>query len=129
MEEPIKSEKDPKPASEDDSEDKKKSKPVSDPLDVEVPDAKDQSENNPEDKPVNESKGEDSEKELKSVPDPSSVPVHNSSPVKRPEGENCNLVYAWRYSGDDRYAKIGETTKQLLPTRMPGTYWEILACK
>ena len=115
-------------------------KPVLDPSPVEVPNAEDE----PVDEPVDDEEAEaveeestevaeestKSEKESKPVPDPSSVPVPdpssvpvpNPSSVKRPEGENYNLVYAWRYSGDDRYAKIGETTKQLLPTRMPGTY-------
>ena len=121
----------------------KESKPVPDPSSVEAPDVDDV----PVDEPVDEIKDAEadevaerpteveeesnkSEKESKPVPDPSSVPdpgpssvpVHNPPPVKRPEGENYNLVYTWRYSGDDRYAKIGETTKQLLPTRMPGTY-------
>ena len=71
-----------------------------------------------------------SEKESKPVPDPSSVPVPdplsvpvlNPSSVKRPEGEDYDLVYAWKYCGDNRYAKIGISTKRLLPTRMPGTY-------
>ena len=69
------------------------------------------------------------EKESKSVPDPSSVPdpgpssgVRNPSPVKRPEGEDFAFVYAWRYSGDNRYAKIGKTTKKSFNSRFVKTY-------
>ena len=72
------------------------------------------------------------EKESKPVPDPSFVDVPNSVdepvyksvdvPVYKPKGENYDLVYAWRYSGDKRYAKIGISTKHLLHTRMPRTY-------
>ena len=69
------------------------------------------------------------EKESKPVPDPSSVPdpgpspgVRNSSPVKRPEVEDFAFVYAWRYSGDNRYAKIGKTTKKSFYSRFVKTY-------
>ena len=62
--------------------------------------------------------------DLSSVPVPDASPVKrpNPPPVKRPKGENYDLVYAWKYSGDNRYAKIGRSTKILLNTRMPGTY-------
>ena len=70
-----------------------------------------------------------SEKESKPVPDPSSVPdpgpssgVRNPSPVKRPEVEDFAFVYAWRYSGDKRYAKIGKTTKKSFYSRFVKTY-------
>lgn len=44
------------------------------------------------------------------------------SPPK-PKGEDYDLVYAWRYSDNKRYAKIGRSTKHLLHTRMPVTYY------
>jgi len=69
------------------------------------------------------------EKESKPVPDPSSVPdpgpsarVRNPSPDKPFKGENIAFVYAWRYSGDNRYAKIGETTKKSFHSRYVRTY-------
>lgn len=69
------------------------------------------------------------EKESKPVPDPSSVPdpgpssgVRNPSPVKRSEDEDFAFVYAWRYSGDNRYAKIGKTTKKSFSSRFVKTY-------
>ena len=69
------------------------------------------------------------EKESKPVPDPSSVPdpgpssgVRNPSPVKRPEVEDFAFVYAWRYSGDNRHAKIGKTTKKSFYSRFVKTY-------
>lgn len=68
-------------------------------------------------------------KESKPVPDPSSVPdpgpssgVRNPSLVKRPEVEDFAFVYAWRYSGDNRYAKIGKTTKKSFYSRFVKTY-------
>ena len=70
-----------------------------------------------------------SEEESKPVPDPSSVPdpgpssgVRNPSPVKRPEVEDFAFVYAWRYSGDNRYAKIGKTTMKSFSSRFIKTY-------
>ena len=71
-----------------------------------------------------------SEEESKPFPDPSSVEVPDDEPVDEPddepddepEGETYNLVYAWQYSGDNRYAKIGRSTRHLLHTRMRGTY-------
>ena len=73
------------------------------------------------------------EEESKPFPDPSSVEVPDDEPVDEPddelddepdepEGEIYNLVYAWQYSGDNRYAKIGRSTRHLLHTRMRGTY-------
>ena len=63
------------------------------------------------------------------VPDPSSVPdpgpsfqVPNPLPVKRFEGEDFAFVYAWRYSGDKRYAKIGKTTMKSFHSRYVRTY-------
>ena len=69
-------------------------------------------------------------KESKPAPDPSSVEVPKEieepkEPIKKPindENENYDLVYAWRYSEGNRYAKIGISTKKGLPNRMPGTY-------
>ena len=59
-----------------------------------------------------------------SVPDPgpSSVPLRDPSPVKLREGENFYFVYAWKYSGDNRYAKIGETSKESFRSRFVKTY-------
>ena len=71
------------------------------------------------------------EKESKPVPNPSSVPdpgpdpssgVRNPSPVNRPEVEDFAFVYAWRYSGDNRYAKIGKTTRKSFYSRFVKTY-------
>ena len=77
----------------------------------------------------NEEKSNESKKESKPVPDPSSVPdpgplarVRKPSPVKRFEGEDFAFVYAWRYSGDKRYVKIGETTKKSFHSRYVRTY-------
>ena len=71
----------------------------------------------------------ESENEPILVPDPLSVPdpgpssgVRNSSPVKRPEVEDFAFVYAWRYSGDKKHAKIGETTKKSFHSRYVKTY-------
>ena len=68
-------------------------------------------------------------KKSKPVPDPLSVPdpgpsarVRKPSPVKPFEGEDFAFVYAWRYSGDNRYAKIGETTKKSFHSRYVKTY-------
>ena len=74
------------------------------------------------------------EEESKPFPDPSSLEVPDydpedepedepdSEPVYKPEGEDYDLVYAWRYSGDKRYAKIGKSTNHLLHNRMLKTY-------
>ena len=69
------------------------------------------------------------EKESKPVPHPASVPdpgpssgVRNPSPAKRPEVEDFAFVYAWRYSGDNRYAKIGKTTRKSFDSRYVKTY-------
>lgn len=35
---------------------------------------------------------------------------------------NQHIVYAWRWSGDDKYAKIGESTMDGLESRMVKTY-------
>ena len=77
----------------------------------------------------NEEKSNKSKKESKPVPDPSSVPdpgplarVRKPSPVKRFKGKDFAFVYAWRYSGDKRYAKIGETTKKSFHSRYVRTY-------
>ena len=48
-------------------------------------------------------------------------PSYPSPP--KPKGENYDLVYAWRYSDNKRHAKIGRSTKHLLHTRMPVTYY------
>ena len=37
-------------------------------------------------------------------------------------GEDFHVVYAWRWSGDDRYAKIGVSTMSKLETRLVATY-------
>ena len=74
-----------------------------------------------------------SEEESKPFPDPSSVEEPDDKPIEEPddepeepddelEGENYDLVYAWQYSGDNRYSKIGRSTRHLLHTRMRGTY-------
>jgi len=34
----------------------------------------------------------------------------------------CHLVYAWKWSGDDRYAKIGHSTGRTLRDQMVTTY-------
>ena len=126
--------------SEESDKSEEKSKPVPDPSFIEPADE-------PSDEPSDEIEGAEadevadgstevseesdkSEEESKPVPDPSSVPVPDtlSVPVpdpltvKRPEGEDYDLVYAWKYCGDNRYAKIGRSTKLLLNTRMPKTY-------
>ena len=76
------------------------------------------------------------EEKSKLFPDPSSVEVPDElddepddepdelddEPDDEPEGERYDLVYAWQYSGDNRYAKIGRSTRHLLQTRMRGTY-------
>ncbi len=79
----------------------------------------------PEPKPEPESRSE----EIPLVPDPSSVPdpgplsqVRNSLPVKRPEVEDFAFVYAWRYSGSKRFAKIGKTTRKSFYSRFIKTY-------
>ncbi len=38
------------------------------------------------------------------------------------EGEDLDIVYAWRWSGDDMYAKIGVSKMTLLKDRMAATY-------
>ena len=55
-----------------------------------------------------------SEEEAKPFPDPPSVEVS--------EDEKDHLVYAWQYSDDEKYAKIGISTKIRLSDRMPKTY-------
>ena len=79
------------------------------------------------DEPAKEPK--EPEKKSKPVPDPSSVPVpgpssrvRNPAPVKPFKGEDFAFVYAWRYSRDNRYAKIGETTKKSFHSRYIKTY-------
>lgn len=119
----------------DEPEDEKESEPVSDPPDVEVPDASDE----PEDKPIDEEGAETDQKETIKVkrefnPDltdydsnwvPTNQKPNNSSPPPppKPKGKNYYLVYAWRYSDSKKYAKIGESTKHSLSTRMPTTYY------
>ena len=121
--------------SEDESENKKESEPAPDPASAEAPNASDE----PEDKPNDEKKAETDQKETIKVkpgfnPDftnydsnwtPTNPKSNNSSspPPPTPKGENYDLVYAWRYSDNKKYAKIGESTKHLLHTRMPVTYY------
>lgn len=71
------------------------------------------------------------EKESRPVPDPLSVPdpglsstsiVSKSPPVKRFKGKDFAFVYAWRYSGEKRYAKIGKTTLKSFHSRYVRTY-------
>lgn len=121
---------------------KRESKPVPDPPSVEVSN----SPNEPEYKPIDEEEAETDQKVPPAVPkktteaesgfnpnltdyDSNRVSTKqksnnrsNSSPPK-PKGENYDLVYAWRYSDNKRYAKIGRSTTHLLPTRMPVTYY------
>lgn len=37
-------------------------------------------------------------------------------------GKDWDIVYAWRWSGDDKYAKIGVSTMANLETRLVSTY-------
>ncbi|MXV82168.1 hypothetical protein F4Z98_02250 [Candidatus Poribacteria bacterium] len=76
-----------------------------------------------------EEKLKKSEEESKPAPDPSSVPdpgpsarVRKPSPVKRFKGKDFAFVYAWRYFGDKRHVKIGETTKKSFHSRYVKTY-------
>ncbi|MDE0425041.1 MAG: hypothetical protein OXN25_09250 [Candidatus Poribacteria bacterium] len=126
---------DPADKIEDESENKKESEPVPDPSSAEVPNASDE----PEDKPNDEKKVETDQKETIKVkpgfnPDltnydsnwtPTNPKSNNSSspPPPMPKGEDYDLVYAWRYSDNKKFAKIGESTKHLLHTRMPVTYY------
>ena len=119
----------------DESENKKESKPFPDPPSAEVPNASDE----PEDKPNNKKKAETHQKGTTRMkrefkPDfddfdsnwtPAPPKSNNPSPPSppTPKGENYDLVYAWRYSDNKKYAKIGESTKYLLHTRMPTTYY------
>ena len=43
-------------------------------------------------------------------------------PPPKPKGENYYLVYAWRWSNDDRYAKIGRSSKNNFKSRLITTY-------
>lgn len=128
-------EEDPADKIEDESEDKKESKSAPDSPSAEVPNASDE----PEDKPNDEKKAETDQKEtIKVKPDfnpdltdydsnwtPTNPKSNNrSSPLPpMPKGENYDLVYAWRYSDNKKYAKIGRSTKHSLHTRMPVTYY------
>lgn len=49
-------------------------------------------------------------------------PIVSPTPPK-PKGENYALVYAWRYSDNKKYSKIGESTKHGLHSRMLVTYY------
>ena len=126
-------------SAEESTKSEKESKPVPDPSSIEPSDE-------PGDEPIDEiedmetetvverptetaEESNEPEEESKPVPDPSSVPdpgpssgVRNPSPVKRPEVEDFAFVYAWRYSGDKRYAKIGKTTKKSFYSRFVKTY-------
>ena len=43
-------------------------------------------------------------------------------PPPKPKGEDYDLVYAWRWSNDDRYAKIGRSSKNNFKSRLVTTY-------
>ena len=125
---------------------KKEPKPVPNPDNAEVP-------NPPKVEPVPDDSDEPEKKPTKPKKEPKPVPNPDNAEVKpgfnpnltnydsnwvppeqkpnnpsyssppKPKGEDYDLVYAWRYSDNKRYAKIGRSTKHLLHTRMPVTYY------
>ena len=139
--EDAKSKKESTPGPADEPEDKKESEPAPDPPSAEVPNAPDEHEDKPNDKKKAGTQKKSSigaKKTIKVKPvfnhdltdydsnwTPTNQKTNNrSSPSPpTPKGENYDLVYAWRYSDNKRHAKIGRSTKHLLHTRMPVTYY------
>ena len=117
------------------SESEEESKLVPDPLSVEVAnvedEAVDQSIEDAEAETVMEGSTEVAEQRFN--PDfndydsnwaPANQKPNNrpNPPPPKPKGENYYLVYAWRWSNDERYAKVGRSSKHRFKNRLITTY-------